>query len=283
MSLIDALSVFPSETAHVAGDAIVQFRRAHSASAGATVTHVLLHGIGSASASWLAQLQQAASSAHPASHVLAWDAPGYGASTALPMAAPQAADYASRLWQWLDVLHVIEPVTLVGHSLGALMAAAAVRQQPARIARLVLLAPASGYARASTEIREKKLADRLANLAALGPAGMAHKRAGAMLSSDASAPQLAFVQYVMAQIDPAGYTQAARMLAGGDLLSDLRASTCSRLVASGDADTITPPPGCQAAAHDAGAPYRSLGAVGHSCALQAADLVNRLVGLKEDT
>ena len=282
MSLIDLLSASPPEAVQLAADTQVQFRRARGVGAGDRVTHVLLHGIGSASGSWVAQLRQAASSSQPANHVLAWDAPGYGASTALPMPQPQAADYAARLWAWLDVLQVSEPIMLVGHSLGALMAAAAARAQPQRVARLLLLAPAAGYARADAAVREKKLADRLANLARLGPAGMAQARAGAMLAGDVTLEQLALVQHVMAQIDPAGYTQAARMLAGGDLLSDLRGLTCSVLVASGDADTVTPPQACQQLARDAGIPYRSLGPVGHSCPLQAAAQVHRLLGLQED-
>lgn len=282
MSLIDRLSALPTETVPVRVDARVQFRRARGAGAPTAVTHVLLHGIGSASGSWLAQLQQAAACARPASHVLAWDAPGYGASTALPMDAPRATDYAARMWDWLDALEVSEPFTLVGHSLGALMAAAAARQQPQRVARLVLLAPAAGYARASAAVRDKKLADRLANLASLGPAGMAQARACAMLAGSPTPQQLIFVQHVMAQIDPAGYTQAAHMLSSGDLLPDLRAVSRPRLVASGDGDTITPPQGCRALADAAGVPYHSLGPVGHSCPLQAAEAVNRLLGLQED-
>jgi len=281
MSLIAQLQHFAPETRAVGG-AVVQYRRARSAAAGEAVSHVLLHGIGSGSASWLAQLQQVQDARTPASHVLAWDAPGYGASTALAMDTPVAADYALRMWQWLDAMGAqgAGPVTLVGHSLGALMAAAAAAMAPGRVTRLVLLAPAQGYARADAAERERKLADRLANLAALGPAGIAHKRASAMLSGDATARQLAFVEHVMAQIDPAGYTQAARMLAGGDLLGDLQALECPVLVASGSADTITPAAGCQNLALQVDAPYLSLGPVGHSCALQAAAAVNRLIGLE---
>ncbi len=281
MSLIEQLSSFPSERQSVAG-ATVQYRRARSADAGEAVTHVLLHGIGSASASWLAQLQCASTTLSPASHVLAWDAPGYGQSTALPMDAPVAADYALRLWQWLDAMgaQAAGPLTLVGHSLGALMAASATAMAPSRVEQLVLLAPAPGYARADSALRDKKLADRLANLATHGPAGMAHRRASAMLSLDASADQLAFVEFVMAQIDPAGYTQAARMLADGDLMGDLETLDCPMRVASGNADTITPPDACQLIASQVGARYLSLGAVGHSCPLQAAEAVNRLIGLE---
>lgn len=282
MSLIDQLSQFPCETVRTADGAIVQFRRAHGPDAvGAAVTHVLLHGIGSASGSWLAQLQQARSGADPASHLLAWDAPGYGASTPLPMDTPQASDYARRMWNWLGGLRVLHPVTLVGHSLGALIAAAATVQAPARVARLVLLAPAQGYAGSGTELREKKLRDRLANLAALGPAGIAHKRAPAMLSAGADTMQIAFIESVMAQIDPAGYTQAAHMLAGGDLSADLQGVTCPVTIGNGEADTITPPQAAQELAQATGAHYVSLGAVGHSCPLQAQALVNRLLGLRQ--
>ena len=282
MSLIDQLSAYPCERVALADGAQVQFRRVRGALATDAVTHVLLHGIGSASGSWLAQLQQVAGGTGARSHVLAWDAPGYGASSALTMASPRAADYATRLWAWLDALAVTQAVTLVGHSLGALMAAAAAVQAPSRVARLILLAPAQGYAHASAELREKKLSDRLANLAALGPAGIARKRAGAMLSAEADASQRAFVEHVMAQIDPAGYTQAARMLASGDLPGDLRRVACPVTIAKGESDTITPPQAARALALAIGAPYVSLGAVGHSCALQAGAQVNRLLGLQEE-
>ena len=264
---------------------VVHFRRAASPGRAGAVTHVLLHGIGSASASWLAQLQQARQTRAPASHVLAWDAPGYGDSEGLPMDAPVAADYATRLWSWLDALgaQTDAPFTLAGHSLGALIAAAALRQRPARIGRLVLLAPAQGHARADAALREHKLSERLSSLAQLGPAGLARKRAAAMLSPQAGPELVAFVEQVMAGIRPRGYAQAARMLAGADLAADLAAPGCPAVVASGSADTITPMAACRALAQQVGASYVSLGAVGHSCALEAADRVNALLGIAGET
>ncbi len=281
MSLFDPLSLPPPETARVAGGAAVQFRRARGPGAGDAITHVLLHGIGSASASWLAQLHAVRTGTRPATHVLAWDAPGYGASTALALDAPTAADYAQRMWAWLDALGAQRnpPIALVGHSLGALIGAAAAAMAPQRIQRLVLLAPAPGYARAPADTRAKKLADRLAALASLGPAGLARQRASALLSAHADADQLAFVEQVMAAIDPAGYAQAARMLAGADLLADLQRLSCPVTIASGAADSITPAQGCEALAQQIAAPYLSLGAVGHACNLEAAVQVNRLLGL----
>ena len=49
------------------------------------------------------------------------------------------------------------PLTLVGHSLGALMAASASAMAPARVLRLILLAPAPGYGRSDSALRDKKL------------------------------------------------------------------------------------------------------------------------------
>lgn len=264
----------PIRLAEPGGGARVAYREAGTAAA---VTHVLLHGIGSASGSWALQL--AAAQTNPSTRVLAWDAPGYGDSTPVAPAAPDASDYAARLWAWLDALGVHTPVTLVGHSLGALMVARAALQQPQRVQRLVLLAPARGYGNAPAAERQQKLGDRLALLEKLGPQGMAQARGAAMLSPTAPAVLVDAVRETMARIHVGGYTQAARLLDQGDLMADLQRVTCPVRVASGSADTITPPPACQAVARGVGQDRIDLGPVGHACPLEAADAVNALTGL----
>jgi pimeloyl-ACP methyl ester carboxylesterase len=237
---------------------------------------VLLHGIGSASGSWVAQLD-ALSATHT---VLAWDAPGYGQSEPLPDSQPTAHAYAQRMWAWLDALGFHQPLTLVGHSLGALMATAAAGEQSERVRSLVLLSPAAGYGQAAPELRQAKRDDRLHKLASLGPAGMAEQRGAAMLSPQAPPEMVAYVKATMARIHPAGYTQATHMLANADLASLLVQVRCPVTVACGEADTITPPAGCRALAQQAGLPeasYVSLGPVGHACALEAAPAVNALL------
>jgi pimeloyl-ACP methyl ester carboxylesterase len=170
---------------------------------------------------------------------------------------------------------------LVGHSLGALMAARAAVLQPQRVAALVLLAPAQGHARLDLAQRERLLQNRLAALGTLGPAGMAQQRGAAMLTPDAPTQLVAMVQTVMAQIQPRGYTHAARMLAGGDLLTDLALGHCPVQVASGSADRITSPAACQQVAAATGVAWTDLGPVGHACPLQAAPAVNALLGLAD--
>ena len=103
-----------------------------------------------------------------------------------------------------------------------------------------------------------------------------------MLSPQAAPELVAYVQGVMAQIQPAGYTQAAHLLSGGDLLADLAQLRCPVVVASGQLDTATPPAACQAVAFAVGSPWIYLGAVGHACALEAAAAVNQLLKLKPE-
>ena len=240
------------------------------------ITHVLLHGIGSASGSWLMQLEAAQGSA---SGLLAWDAPGYGASSPVKSAHPQAGEYADKLWAWLDSLNVTQRITLAGHSLGALMAARAAVQRPGQVARLVLLAPAQGYAQASAQDRNKKLNDRLRQLAQLGPEEMGQQRGAGMVSPNASPALVAYAQRMMSRILVPGYTQAAHLLAGGDLLADLTRVTCPITVASGQLDSATPMAACQAVAKAVNTPWLDLGAVGHACALEAAPQVNAILNL----
>lgn len=252
----------------------VQFR---SAGMAPQVTHVLLHGIGSASASWAFQLGSAVGRSDV--RLLAWDAPGYGLSTHLPMDLPSAQDYAERLWSWLDALYVTQPVVLAGHSLGALMAASAARLRPQGVSRLLLLSPAQGYGDAPLADRERVVQGRLTNLQQLGPQGMAAARATAMLSPRASPVLQEAVRMTMSQIDPAGYSQAVQMLGQANLAQDLKCLSCPVAVASGDDDTVTTPEGCELVAQELNLKRISLGAVGHACSLEAADAVNHLLGL----
>lgn len=270
--LIDRLLSFAPQVMSVDGGHITYLQ-----SGAKQISHVLLHGIGSAAGSWLMQLE--AARARQSAGVLAWDAPGYSGSIGVETLKPDAGDYASKLWAWLDAMDIRHPITLVGHSLGALMATRAAVQQPSRVARLILLAPAQGYAQASAADREKRLNDRLMQLALLGPAGLGQQRGAAMVSPHASVELKVYVQMLMSRILLPGYTQAAHLLAGGDLLADLAHVHCPITVASGQQDNATPMASCQAVAIAANTNWIDLGPVGHACALEAAGQVNAILNL----
>lgn len=282
MNLVEHLDALPIQHALVAianGQAVVRYREA-GAPLGTQVPLVLLHGIGSGSASWVYQLDTAGTT--HAARVLAWDAPGYADSTGLEPGMPMAQDYAQAMWAWLDTLGV-HKVRLVGHSLGCLMAASAARLQPARIAALTLLAPAQGYGPAAPEVGSKMIKDRLGMLAELGAEKLAQTRGPALLTPNAKPEHVALAVHMMSRLHPAGYAQATRMLAHADIMADLRAfSSASQVavtVACGELDTITPAKACRALAQAVGARYESLGDVGHLCAVQASTQVNALLGI----
>src|SRR5262249_6777100 len=99
---------------------------------------VLLHGIGSQSASWLNQLETL-----QGYRLIAWDAPGYGGSEFLKNEKPKASDYAEALHAFLDRL-LLKDVMIVGNSLGCLMAGAYAAAHPERVRSMILLDPAGG-------------------------------------------------------------------------------------------------------------------------------------------
>lgn len=233
-----AIAALPEHRAAV-GEGVVAWREA-----GSGTPMVLLHGISSGAASWAPQL---AGLADTGLRVIAWDAPGYGASSALATRTPSAADYAHVLAAWVDALG-LPRFTLVGHSLGALMAAAYASAHPERVGRLVLMSPARGYAEAGAEEREERFRRRMEMLELLGPEGLARERAAALLSPQAPAEAVAWVARNMRRLHPAGYRQAARMLADDDISRYARGCDMPVAVLCGSADRITPEEKCRAIA-----------------------------------
>lgn len=239
---------------------------------------VLLHGIGSGAASWLQQLETLGA----ARRVFAWDAPGYGESTPVEPASPQAADYADALRGWLDALG-IDRCVLVGHSLGAIIAGHFAAANPQRVAGLALLSPAGGYGAASEAVRVQKRDSRLAMLAELGPQGLADQRSANMLSATASETAREWVRWNMARIVPGGYAQATHLLANADLAADLaqRADTSHNeplvCVAVGEEDRITTPDACERIAQAANVPLQRIPGAGHAGYVEAPERYNTLI------
>ncbi|HEY1611858.1 MAG TPA: alpha/beta fold hydrolase [Paraburkholderia sp.] len=233
---------------------------------------VLLHGIGSGAASWLQQLEALGAGRR----VLAWDAPGYGASTPVDAASPVAGDYVAVLRDWLDALGVGRCV-LVGHSLGAIVAGAFAAAHASRVAGLLLLSPAGGYGAADPVVRAAKRDQRLALLAEYGPAGLAERRGGNMLSPHADDDARAWVRWNMARILPYGYAQATHLLANADLAADLIAFQGNVAVAVGAEDTITPPSACERIAQTAGVPLQIVPRAGHAGYVEAPAVYSDLI------
>ena len=234
--------------------------------AGSGTPLVLLHGIGSAARSFQDQLA-ALSERY---RVVAWDAPGYGGSSCLPQSHPDAGDYAFALGQFLDALG-ITACHLLGHSLGTLMATRFAATQPARVRSLTLSSIAAGHARLPEEERNRLLAQRLDDVAQLGPVAMAEKRGPRLLAPQATPEMVRRVVETMGAVRPDGYAQAARMLSTGDIAADivrLPAGLPVQIIV-GDADVITPPERNRSiAALRPGVPLHAIAEAGHALYLE---------------
>ncbi|TDF65229.1 alpha/beta fold hydrolase [Cupriavidus sp. L7L] len=236
---------------------------------------VLLHGISSGAASWLPCASLLAAQAR----VIAWDAPGYGNSTPLAQARPLASDYALRLDGLLQTLGM-QPALIVGHSLGALMAAAYVANARNLPARLLLLSVAQGYGAAGKEAQAQQVAQqRLAALDTLGVEGLAQRGPARLLSELADAGAQAWVQWNMQRLNPDGYRQAVAMLCGDDIdryLSRRPASLPTR-IACGSHDVVTTPLACGTLAERFDLPIALIPDAGHACYIEQAAATARLI------
>ncbi len=102
-------------------------------------TIVFLHGLGGTIEQWRVTIDSLA----PSARVLAYDLRGHGRSSAPRDGDFSAAAMTADLAAVLDAAHVTR-ATLVGHSLGAAIAAHFARVDSARVAGLILLDPPPG-------------------------------------------------------------------------------------------------------------------------------------------
>jgi pimeloyl-ACP methyl ester carboxylesterase len=206
--------------------------------AGAGIPVVLLHGIGSGARSWTAQLDDLSGRFR----IIAWDAPGYGTSTAVASPQPRAGEYADALTDFVDAL-ALERFHLVGHSLGALIAARYAAEHPDRLLSLTLASIAGGHAMHPPQERARLREGRLTILTELGPRGMAESRGANLLTPAATDTMRRAVIETMATVRPDGYRQAVFLLSGGDTRADVLRipPTVPTQIIVGGGDTVTTP------------------------------------------
>lgn len=227
----------------------------------------LLHGISSGAASWHKQM------ALLGYRVLAWDMPGYGESPMLATARADAGAYADALARMLDRAGVQKTV-LLGHSLGALVAAAFAARYPQRVRYLVLADVAQGYGQAEAAQREKVWQGRQQQMA-LGGEAMAEGRAAKLLRAGAREADVATVAAGMRRLRSEGYLAAAWMLAHDDIHRWLAGYRGRFAVWCGEQDAITQPELVQGVALRYGMPYLAIPQAGHASYLDNATFFNQ--------
>lgn len=208
---------------------------------GAGLPLVLLHGIGS-NAGTFEPVMQALAGARP---MIAWDAPGYGASVPLEGEWPAPSDYARKLAILLDALGHSR-IDLAGQSLGALVAGSFAAEYPDRVVRLFLISPALGYGTQPGAPLASGAASRLDGMILEGAEKFAASRGPRLVHRPEAKPDIAAaVTAAMAQVKLPGYRQASRMLSCGDLIAETRRILARTHVIVGAEDQITPPANCR--------------------------------------
>jgi len=232
---------------------------------------VCLHGIGSSSRSFHPQLEGLSSEMR----VLAWDAPGYGASDELPAEVPEGIGaYADEV---ASLITGGSMVVLLGVSWGGVIAIEVALRYPELLCGLVLISASRGSGR--SEASRQAMESRSVELEELGIQEFARRRAWALLSETASPEALADVERTMiASLHPGGHRRAAAAMAATNYSARLREVTVPTLVVCGSADRITGVAEGEALAR--GIPEATLvvlDGVGHLANQEAPEAVNAWV------
>jgi pimeloyl-ACP methyl ester carboxylesterase len=105
---------------------------------------------------------------------------------------------------------------------------------------------------------------------------MAEHRSARLVSHAASDTARAWVRWNMSQLDPAGYSQAVRLLCGSDI-HDFLPPRITAAVACGEADDVTTPQDSARLAAEAGLPYHGIPGAGHACYVEQPEALSELI------
>jgi pimeloyl-ACP methyl ester carboxylesterase len=226
---------------------------------------VFLHGIGGSSRAWTPQMQSFADAGF---HPVALDLPGYGARP--PVAAMNFEDLCDDVEKAIAQRDLRRPV-LIGHSLGGMVAQAALRRRPEGYAAVGLCCTSPAFGNPSGQFQRKFVADRLRPLE--DGRSMAELAAGIIDEIVGPAPDVAgraLAIECMAAVPAATYRAAVRCLTGFDERANLASIRVPVLCLSGEHDRNAPPPIMERmAAKIPGACAACLPGVGHLPNLEA--------------
>jgi len=196
---------------------------------------VFLHGVGGGHHAWDRQLPYFSSRGYP-SH--AWDQPGYGHSeTVEPYDLEQIVLSLKRLITSLSE----EPVVLVGHSMGGLIAQEAYARFPESVKALALCFTSAAFVGGSDFAREF-VAARIGPLdEGKSMAEIAARLMPAMRGSKSDPEGLALAQRIMSGIPPETYRKAVQLLTSFDRRELLPRISVPVLLIAGSDDRTAPP------------------------------------------
>ena len=234
---------------------------------------VLLHGIGSSSAGYRAQLAALGKNYR----VIAWDAPGYGQSSPFAISTPAATDYADALADLMSALG-ISRATVVGSSWGSVVAATFAARYPSATRALVLSAPNVARGHLSGGERDAAREVMMRSAAAQSPEARAAV-IDALLAPNAGPLVREVVSRLRDAVTPTGWEQAVDMLFSTYTPSVVPSIEAPISVIVGNLDRLAPIEDHARPIHEAAhhSTLHVLEATGHMPKLEAPGVFNSIV------
>lgn len=230
-------------------------------------TVLMLHGMGGGHLSFAPQVETFASSGYRA---VAWDMPGYGHS------APIEPYTFKGLAQ--SCIHLIETlkcrnVTLLGHSMGGMVAQEVVARRPDLVSRLILCGTSPAFGRPEGAWQREFIAQRTAALAdGKSMAELAETLVPRMIGPASLPEGVRLATHCMGQVPAATYRRALECIVTFDRRANLGNIRVPTLVVAGEHDRDAPPAMMKKMADDiAHGTYVEMKGVGHLQNLEAPD------------
>ena len=245
---------------------------------GAGPTVLMLHGIGGGHLAFAPQVESLASHGYRA---VAWDMPGYGHSAPIePYTFKGLAESCITLIESLQC----GSVTLVGHSMGGMVAQEVVARRPQLVSRLVLSGTSPSFGRSpaghvSESWQREFLAERTGPLdAGRSMADLAEVLVPRMIGPRSLPEGVRLAQHCMARVPAATYRRALEALLTFDRREDLARIRVPTLLIAGEHDRAAPPAVMKKMGQAiAGSTYIELAGVGHLANLEAPDEFDAVV------
>ncbi|WP_281017800.1 MULTISPECIES: alpha/beta fold hydrolase [unclassified Minwuia] len=233
---------------------------------------IFLHGIGGNAGNWQPQIDILSSRYR----CIAWNAPGYADSPALPdMTFPALADALARLMDHLG----LERAVICGLSMGGYVAQEFLALHPERVRAAILMCTSAAFGKPGGDFQQKFLAARLKPMdEGKTPADIAPALVAGMVGPNAGPEVGRALTESMSMISPETYRQALNCLVTFDRRDAVKQIAVPTCLIAGEEDTTAPATVMERmAARIPGSRFHVIGGAGHIANLEAPEETCRLI------